>query len=242
MDNRYYAYGILVYYWGLIYLIGWDLPKILPDNLINPVCLIVLGSLLATWFYDDEEMQRLVAKSKSPRFMSTIGCFSWTGDYDSRDIFGTENYILYGNGINFNGWYERGNVAVVVPAEHCMRIGRNMIVTTELNEIRVPAGTVYDENVDAVFGGDSVTLQFFDAKDDYDRETELSRIKTEKACAVAVAHMYWQTNNDMLNMVKDQANVAMDINPLTIIHDSVQRLTSPEKKKSSLFSDEGDDD
>ena len=228
MNYRNISYGILAYYWVGIGMFTMNLPTILPDNAISFLTAGCVG-----WLWCDHSQRGndiAVARSRSPRLLTLVGDFSWDGVVDARTIHGRKYAILYGNGLNYDGWYERGDVAVCVPYDHVISVGQNAIVVTDIRKGSVPPNIIF-EDVRAVLSGNLPSQIFDNAKVDH----ELDTIANERDAAIEFGAMQWQLNQDLLNSVADARHLFNMINPIRVVKQSTPKTVK-------LVEEQDDDD
>lgn len=205
MESRKIAYGILVYYWILIGLLNLNLPLILPQKAVSFLTAACIGWLYCNYTQLEDDIA--TARSRSPRLLTLLGDFSWDGVTDIRTISGTKYSLFYGNGINHNGYFERGDVAICVPADHVVDVGMNRMIVTDLKKGHLLPNIVHDDTRYTLTG--NLPSQIFD----FSINTELDTISNERDAAVSFGSIQWQLNQDILNAIADGGNLLASINP-----------------------------
>ena len=135
MNYRKITYGILAYYWILIGMFTMNLPTILPDNAVSFLTAGCVGWLWRDHSQRDSDIA--TARSRSPRLLTLFGDFSWDGVTDVINIDGIKCNLYYGNGFNYDGWFQRGNVAIVAPCDQVVEVGPNRLIKTKLDKKRM---------------------------------------------------------------------------------------------------------
>lgn len=201
MNYRNISYGILAYYWIAIGMFTMNLPTILPDNAISFLTAGCVGWLWRDHSQRDSDIA--TARSRSPRLLTLLGDFSWDGVTDIRTIHGRKYAIMYGNGVNYDGWYERGDVAICVPSDQVMQIGQNVLVATDMKRGSIPPNVIFDGDVRVVLTGNLPSQIFDKVTCDHNLDT----ISAERDAAVDYAALMFQLNQDILNGVADSKHI-----------------------------------
>jgi hypothetical protein len=151
LNGRNVARGILIYYWGLIGLLNFSLPQVLPDTLVTYATIGSVGWLIRDYATDSAEDY---CRRMSPQLMTEMGVFSWDGSTRYITVAGRKFALFYGNGCNHDGTIYRGDVAIICPPEHVFDVGSDRIISTEFKRRYIPPDIVFDTHVRAVMYGD----------------------------------------------------------------------------------------
>ena len=231
MNYRNIAYGILAYYWVAIGMFTMNLPTVLPDNAVSFLTAGCVG-----WLYRDHSHQDndvAIARSRSPRLLTTVGDFSWDGVTDIRTINNRKYSIMYGNGLNYDGYYERGDVAICVPFNQVVPLGQNALVCTDIKKGSIPPNITFDDSVRVVLTGNIPSQVFPSVKCDYDIDT----INAERDAAVDYSTIMFQLNQDLLNGVSDSKHI-FDL----LTNDRGTVSVSDVKRIKQIMKEENDED
>lgn len=182
MNYRNIAYGILAYYWIIIGMFAMNFPTIFPDKSISFLTAGCVGWLWCDYSQRDSDIA--TARSRSPRLLTSLGDFSWDGVTDIVNIGGVKCNLYYGNGCNHDGWFERGNIAIVVPDSQTVEVGKNRLVKTKLDrrtppnlrdrigEVRATLSGMVEHDVFTVASSETIKLekQLLVANDQIDQQ------------------------------------------------------------------------
>ncbi|NPE27627.1 hypothetical protein HNV12_06505 [Methanococcoides sp. SA1] len=205
-----FAKWILVYYWGAIEILNFDLPLVLSQANISRVTLMALGYLICYWTQNNQKlideyiqiMDYLNVKTKSPKLMTSWGVYSWTGESYLRNVNGLP-YRIFHEGVNYLGSIERGDKVFMCPEDQAVQIGPHILIKSDI-ELKEPDEVTGELRADVgdawvikgtlpaqIFG--SVDVKSYDLKRELDAQTaynsKLVEINKEQAKCLSDAYM-----------------------------------------------------
>ena len=227
MNYRNIAYGILAYYWVGNGIFTMDLPTFLPDNAVSFLTAGCVG-----WLYRDHSQRdsdEAIARSRSPRLLTHWGDFSWDGVTDVINVGGEICCLFFGNGINYDGWFGRGDIAIIAPKNHIDEIGQNRIIKTNLRKTRM------DKYVSEQVGEVRVTFHGLVEHDVFGKVADAETIKLEQRNMIANEKIVQQRDliDSVTQIVGDTAMVGQILNPASELTRSLH---------DALAANNGDDD
>ena len=120
---------ILFYFWILVGIFKIPVPEFLSEYYQIRLCWLAVGILLVKFFVKTSDI--LKARLKTKKVVTNFGVFESDGSmYHVR--VGEENYLVFFEGINADGIYERGDVVFICPEGQISKAGRNVLIKTEL--------------------------------------------------------------------------------------------------------------
>lgn len=207
MNYRNIAYGIIVYYWGIIGIFAMNFPTILPDKAISFLTAGCVGWLWCEHGQRDSDIA--TARSRSPRLLTHRGDFSWNGVTDVVNVGGEICCLFFGNGINYDGWFEQGNIAIIAPKNHVIEVGQNRVIKTNLKKTRM------DKSVSDQVGDVRVTLHGLVEHVVFSEGTSVETMGFEQRMGIANEKVVQQRDliDSLTKIVGDTSMVGQIINP-----------------------------
>ena len=215
MNYRNIAYGILAYYWILNGLFNLNLPTILPDNAVVFLTVFCVGWLWRDYSQRDSDIA--TARSRSPRLLTHWGDFSWNGVTDVINVGGEICCMYFGNGINYDGWFEQGDIAIIAPKNHIIEVGQNRVIKTNLKKTRM------DKSVSDQVGDVRVTLHGLVEHVIFSEGTSGETMDFEQRIRIANEEIVQQRDliDSLTKIVGDTAMVGQILNPAAEVTRSI---------------------
>ena len=195
-----------------------NLPTILPDNAVTFLTVFCVGWLWRD--YSQREDDIATARSRSPRLLTLLGDFSWDGVTDVINVDGVKCNLYYGDGFNYNGWFERGDIAIVAPCEQVTEVGKNRLIKTKLDKKRM-----FPQIEDRI-GDVRMILSGFLEHDVFGESPTSDQIDLERQRDIAVDLAGHQSDLiDQLNkLVGDTAQIGQMTNPDAALRNELRSI------------------
>lgn len=202
-----FAKWILVYYWGLIGILNFDLPLFISQTNISRLTIFALGYLFCHMTTNNDKLieqyesyiEYLNSQVKGPKLITSWGVYSWTGEAYNRLVNGI-TYLVFHEGINFMGERQRFDKVFICPKDQVVGIGPHMLIKSDIKlteHDELPAELLSDVEDAWVLKG-NVPAPFFG---DVDKETiQLQReLDTQMAYSCKLA----ETNKELGKCLSD---------------------------------------